>query len=72
MFRNRLNLIIRFLLRGYCISVDMTEKDTGKTKRIVRYISKEAFQLMRMQMQQEMHQMHQQALDQQVEAAREA
>jgi len=71
MIKNALNLIVRFLFRGICISVDVTEKSTGKTKRITRYIGKEAFHLMQMKAQQELHQMHQRALDEQVQAARE-
>ena len=70
--KNLLNRALRFLLRGILIQVDITDPNTGKTTRISRYVGREAFHLLQARAQQELRQMHQAALKQQVEAARDA
>lgn len=71
MIKNLINRIARFLLRGVLIQVTITDPETEKVTVIKRYVGREALSLLQARAQQELRQMHQAALKQQVEAARE-
>lgn len=70
MIKNFINRVARFCLRGICIEVEMTDQRDGKTKRIARYVGREAFHLMQLKAQQELRQMHQRALEEQLKASK--